>query len=116
MLELLVIEGYSGWVIGARWHPDAADVVYLFSVHSPTASEDHPRADYVTESRRIVAAICAQVPTSVPLVVGGDFNFKSFGERLSSESITINQSEAAALGEFRRCGFSVAWRDCHRGD
>jgi hypothetical protein len=46
-------------------------------------------------------------------VIGGDFNFKSFGERLASESIQTDRSEFRALQEFRANGFSVAWRDSH---
>jgi hypothetical protein len=90
--------------------------MYLFSVHSPTDNENEPRESYVEESRLIVAEICARVPPSVPLVIGGDFNFKSFGERLTNESVRTERSELEALADFRRRDLFVAWRDLHPGE
>ena len=115
-LEPIAIAGYSGWVIGTRWQRPDADDVYLFSVHSPTSSENEPRASYVAESRAIVMAICARVPSTAPLLIGGDFNFKSLGQRLPSESIQAKKAELQALQEFRSQGLSVAWQDCHPGE
>ena len=118
-LEVIPMPGYSGWVSGARWRRGPAganEVVYLFSVHSPTASKTEPRASYVAESRSIVAAICSRVPTTAPLVIGGDFNFKSFGHRLPSEAIQTEEAETKALREFRDLGLSVAWQACHPGE
>ncbi len=118
-LEPIAITGYSGWVSGARWWRYGADVdepLYLFSVHSPTPSRNEPRATYVAESRSIVATICACVPTTAPLLIGGDFNFRSLGQRLPSETIQTEHAELEALQEFRGHGLSVAWQDCHRGE
>lgn len=115
-LEPIPIPGYSGWVIGARWQRSDTDDVYLFSVHSPTPSKNEPRGPYVAESRAIVRAICAHAPSTAPLLIGGDFNFKSLGHRLPSESIQTENPELQALQEFRSHGLSVAWQDCHPGE
>jgi hypothetical protein len=68
---------------------------------------------YVGESRQIVRSICGEVPAGSPIVIGGDFNFKSFGQRLASEQPTNDSSEVDALREFRDLGLFVAWRDVH---
>ena len=115
-LEPVAVSNYSGWVSGARWSRETAEPVedvFLFSVHSPTSSEDEPRDSYVEESRKIVSVICKEVPSMAPLVIGGDFNFKSLGVRLSSEVIRTDASELEALQGFRDLGLSVAWQDAH---
>lgn len=117
-LQSIAILGYSGWVTGGCWRPKAPGVfnaIYLFSMHSPTANEDEPRSGYVAESLKIVHAICAAVPSGAPLVIGGDFNFKSFGERLPNELPANEGSELDALKQFRDLGLLVAWRDSHHG-
>ena len=117
-LESISIPGYSGWVIGGCWRPKVpgiSEAIYLFSVHSPTANENEPRAGYVAESLQIVHAICAEVPSAAPLVIGGDFNFTSFGERLPNELPANDGSELDALKQFRDLGLLVAWRDSHHG-
>ena len=118
-LESVAIAGYSGWVSGAWWRRDGSETdegLYLFSVHSPTRNKNEPRATYVAESSSIVAAICASVPTTAPLLIGGDFNFKSLGHRQPSEAIQTEGAELQALGQFRGHGLSVAWQDCHPGE
>jgi endonuclease/exonuclease/phosphatase family metal-dependent hydrolase len=115
-LEPIAISGYPGWVVGARWTPEQADVpptLYLFSVHSPTANPDAPRESYVSEALKIVRSICVDVPKGCPLIIGGDFNFKSFGERLLDEQLASDRAELEALQEFRALGLFVAWRDAH---
>jgi hypothetical protein len=111
--------GLSGWVSGAWWRRDGSDTnegLYLFSVHSPTRNRAESPASYVAESSSIVAAICAAVPTTAPLLIGGDFNFKSLGHRLPSEALQTGAAELQALREFRAQGLSVAWQDCHPGE
>jgi endonuclease/exonuclease/phosphatase family metal-dependent hydrolase len=115
-LEPVNIPGYTGWVVGARWLPRQATPpkhVYLFSVHSPTSTDAEPRRSYVTEARQIVRTICATVPIGAPLIIAGDFNFTSFGERLPDEPLVNTKPELAALKEFRELNLSVAWRDTH---
>ncbi len=117
-LEPIAIPRYSGWDVGACWRPKPADVseaIYLFSIHSPTANKDEPRGAYVAESLKLVRAICAEVPLGSPLVIAGDFNFRSFGERLPNEQPPNHDSELEALKEFRDLGLFVAWRDAHAG-
>jgi len=117
-LEPIDIPRYRGWVVGACWRPKASDIaeaVYLFSIHTPTPNEDEPRGAYVAEALEIVRAICAAVPPGSSLVIGGDFNFRSFGERLLNEQPANHGSELEALKEFRNLGLFVAWRDAHPG-
>ena len=114
VLQEIAIANYSGWVTGARWRRnDAGGTTYVFSIHSPTPNENERRGSYVAEAVKIVAAICEQVPSSGRLVIGGDFNFKSLGERLASEQIRTDNAELRALQEFRKRGLSIAWRDVH---
>jgi endonuclease/exonuclease/phosphatase family metal-dependent hydrolase len=115
-LEPIAVVGYTGWVVGARWlpeRPDAPRAIYLFSVHSPTSPKGEPHKSYIGESLQIVRSICAEVPASAPLVIGGDFNFTSFGERLPIERPLNTRREREALTEFRSLGLSIAWRDAH---
>lgn len=113
VLEEISIPSYVGWVAGAQWRLGDDDPVYLFSIHSPTRNKSERRSGYVAESIKIVDAICEVVPSNALLVIGGDFNFKSLGERLPSEAIQTNDSELRALQDFRKRGLSIAWRDLH---
>ena len=115
-IEPIDISGYEGWVAGGRWIPEPTsgiDPVHVFSIHSPTRSKDDPRGAYIAESRQLVLAICSQVPPDVPLAIGGDFNFASFGERQRTEAMKNTGPETIALQDFRKRGFHVAWRDSH---
>jgi endonuclease/exonuclease/phosphatase family metal-dependent hydrolase len=115
-LHRIEVPGYLGWVTGARWSRGtqaAVDEVYVFSIHSPTHHKDTPRKSYVREARTIVDRITTVVPGDAPLVIGGDFNFASLGERLDGERRAMDPSEQTALDAFRAQGFLVAWRDLH---
>jgi endonuclease/exonuclease/phosphatase family metal-dependent hydrolase len=112
----IIIPGYTGWVTGGRWLDGTDGEISVFSIHSPTSAAKQARGSYVEESRAIVTAICAGVPASDRLIIGGDFNFKSFGERLDFESIRTTKSEGHAIEEFRAAGFTLAWRDSHPGE
>jgi hypothetical protein len=114
ILEEISIANYAGWVAGAQWRRTAdGNPVYLFSIHSPTGTKGERRSSYVREATQIVSAVCEAIPSNAPVVIGGDFNFKSLGERLPSESLQCDDGEVEALQEFRTRGFSVAWRDVH---
>ena len=113
VLQPIELLDYAGWVAGARWVDNEGEI-YLFSVHSPTSSEGEPRGTYVSEVRKIIAAICTQVPLGAPLVIGGDFNFTSLGERLVTEPLRTTSAESDALREFQTRGLSVAWRECNQ--
>jgi endonuclease/exonuclease/phosphatase family metal-dependent hydrolase len=112
-LEEISIADYSGWVAGAKWLRQGVEPLFLFSIHSPTRNANERRRSYVAESLNIVAAIDKQVPSNARLIIGGDFNFKSLGERQLSEQIQVDRAEGPALKKFRQRGFSIVWRDVH---
>jgi len=115
-LQRVAVPEYRGWVSGARWSRGATasvEAAYVFSIHSPTPHREAPRRSYVRESRTIVDRITRAVPRDAPLVIGGDFNFASLGERVAGERRATAADEQIALEEFRSQGFLVAWRDLH---
>lgn len=115
-LRRVEVPEYRGWVTGARWSRGtqaSVEEVYVFSIHSPTHHKEAPRKSYVREARTIVDRINTAVPRDAPLVIGGDFNFASLGERVDGERRATDPSEQKALDEFRTQGFLVAWRDLH---
>jgi endonuclease/exonuclease/phosphatase family metal-dependent hydrolase len=115
-LKRVEILEYRGWVTGARWFRKtkaSVEEAYVFSIHSPTHHKEAPRKSYVREARTIVDRIIMSVPSDAPLVIGGDFNFASLGERVDGERRATDPSEQKALDEFRARGFLVAWRDLH---
>jgi exonuclease III len=115
-LQRVEVPGYRGWVTGARWSrgtKESVEEVYVFSIHSPTRHKEAPRKSYVREARTIVDRINRAVPNDAPLVIGGDFNFASLGERVDGERLATDPSEQRALDEFRTKSFLVAWRDLH---
>lgn len=113
VLHEIAIAHYAGWVAGAEWRRNGGGPMYMFSIHVPTPNAKERRGSYVAEAIKIVAAICAHVPATGRLVIGGDFNVKSLGERLASEQIRSDRVERRALQDFRTRGLSIAWRDVH---
>jgi endonuclease/exonuclease/phosphatase family metal-dependent hydrolase len=117
LLQRVDVPEYRGWVTGARWSrrtkSSSGEDLYVFSIHSPTHHKDAPRKSYVREARTIVSQIDAAVPIGPPLIIGGDFNFASLGERVDGEQLTTNPDEQEALDGFRTRNFLVAWRDLH---
>lgn len=110
------VPNYTGWVIGARWSRairKPSDGLFVFSIHSPTSRKGAPRRSYVREARSIVEAINSIVPRDAPLIIGGDFNFASLGQRMVDEPITMRPDELQALEAFRAQRFVVAWRALH---
>jgi endonuclease/exonuclease/phosphatase family metal-dependent hydrolase len=112
-LKTIKIDGYAGWVAGAVWQRQRGSPLALFSVHSPTRRKNEGPNAYVEDARRIVVAICDALSPGTPLIIGGDFNFKSLGERLATEAIRNRRDEQEALRDFRMRGLMVAWRDLH---
>jgi len=115
-LQRVEVPAYRGWVTGARWSrgtKSSGEEVYVFSIHSPTHRKEAPRKSYVNESRTIVHQIDSAVPIDAPLIIGGDFNFASLGERVDGERLSTHSDEQKALDEFRSKRFLVAWRDLH---
>ena len=125
LLQRVDIPEYRGWVTGARWFrrtkSTPSEALYVFSIHSPTHHKEAPRKSYVREARTIVNQIDAAVPIDAPLIIGGDFNFASLGERIDGERLTTNPDEHEALNGFRTQRVSL-WlgatctrlRRCHR--
>ena len=115
LTSLAVPPEYVGWVSAAVWHWPmhlGRDGIHTFSVHAPTRPKTERRGTYVREVRDIVDWIHDSTPEGVPLLIGGDFNFRSFGERVESEIELTTQAEIAALSDFRENkGLLVAWRD-----
>jgi exonuclease III len=119
-LTAIDVADYDGWVAGAKWTRSVGgreESTYLFSIHSPTGRDGHPRKSYVAESRAIVKSISssAEVAAGARVIIGGDFNFKSLGERLASEALPTGSDELAALTEFRSAEYCVAWKDLNPG-
>jgi exonuclease III len=113
-LHDIALPHYAGWVAGAQWRRAGhGGTLFLFSIHVPTPNAHERRGSYVAEAVQIVAAICAQVPATGRLVIGGDFNVKSLGERLAAEPIQLETAERRALHAFRNQGLAIAWRDVH---
>ena len=118
LASLPVLEEYKGWLVGARWHSENWRVpkgAHVFSLHAPTSSKETPRRSYVGEVRSIVDWILKVTPESAPLLIGGDFNFKSLGERVAGESLGDARDELVALSSFREKKLLVAWRDLNPG-
>ena len=117
-LQPLDLDTYPGWVTGAKWvnsRMPGLKELFVFSVHSPSPRKGERKGSYTQRSLEIVQAIHARVPTTAPVVIGGDFNLASLGERLASETLPHDKRESAALATFRSLGFVVAWRDLHEG-
>jgi hypothetical protein len=117
-LDAVSIPGFEGWAVGGEWQTAAGQAPesrrFLFSVHSPT-KKSGKGGGYVAESRAIVRAIVAAVPPDCQLVIGGDFNFKSLGERQRDETVQTPTVERAALKEFADVGLVPAWQAVHPG-
>lgn len=113
--DAIQVAGYEGWVVGGVLTGAGPAPIYLFSVHTPTASKSAPRAKYVREAVSIVSGIRNhhQVPAEAQLVLGGDFNFASLGQRLGGEPIATTPTERQALTAFAELGLIPLWQACH---
>lgn len=119
-IDAIHIEGYGGWVVGGRYHPDTPSgdrTLCMFSVHAPTAPKSEKATNYVAEVRTIVSRIRAVVPRGSALLIGGDFNFTSFGPRASTETYEEKSSERKALADFaEKEDLIPLWPFVHPGD
>jgi endonuclease/exonuclease/phosphatase family metal-dependent hydrolase len=70
-LRPIGVNGFEGWVAGARWCSPLEDDVAVFSVHAP-----HGDGGYCGRMHRILDAIAdaARAAGSADIIVGGDFN------------------------------------------
>lgn len=106
---------YEGWVTGGLWRPrsrgGAVESICLFSVHTPTG-----RGPYVKENLAILDALGGLVPADSSLMIGGDFNLLSFGERASSESLVTTPAERRVLDRVAEMGLVSCWPQAHPGE
>jgi exonuclease III len=100
---------YEGWLSGAIWSDGPARIA-VFSLHSPTGTG----RSYIEESAQMVSLVSTAVDNDLPVVIGGDFNFTSFGERAADEPIRTTKEEREALQRFEALGFSLGWRSAHK--
>jgi len=87
-------DGYEGWVAGGELvnsgFNDPGRQLFVFSIHSP-------RQPYVKEVVSILSLIEKRVPKEADLIIGGDFNFLSLGNRKEGEGITTTAEETASI-------------------
>jgi endonuclease/exonuclease/phosphatase family metal-dependent hydrolase len=63
----------------------------------------------------ILEVIEQLVPSHADLVMGGDFNFVSLGDRKKSEGLKTTSAEREALARFARLGLVSCWATTHPG-
>lgn len=111
------LNGYEGWVVGGEWvggPPSPSERPrYVFSVHAPTKTQEQPRDNYVAETMSVLDMIEKQVPGNADLILGGDFNFVSLGNRRADESRKTTAQEREALARFARLGLVSCWTEAH---
>lgn len=114
-----VIEGYEGWVVGGEWIESGLNApersLFVFSVHAPTKSVTHPRRSYVEEVVTILDLIGRHAPTGADLILGGDFNFLSLGDRKEGEAISTTSAEREAMQRIAGMGLVSCWTTAHPG-
>jgi hypothetical protein len=113
------ISGYEGWVGGGELLQSGLDTngraLFVFSVHTPTTSATRPRRPYVEEVMSILDLLSKQVPTGADLILGGDFNLRSLGERHEREHFQTSAAERKCLAAFSGLGLVSCWGLAHPG-
>ena len=116
-IEQVHVPRFEGWVVGGRYtnecEPPRTAPLYLFSLHAPTNSDADRRDPYVAEVVSAVDAVLAAVADGARIVIAGDFNFLSFGERSGGESLMTTKKEREALAHFAKHGLVPLWRTVH---
>jgi exonuclease III len=111
--------GYEGWVAGGELvdsgFNDPDRPLFVFSVHSPSSNATCQRRSYVEEVVSILSLIEQRVPKQADLIIGGDFNFLSLGNRKESEGIRTTVEEADALRRFQGLQLVSCWVAAHPG-
>lgn len=115
----VVVPNYEGWVNGGElsetdW-PHAGRPCWVFSVHAPTTNAQRPRKRYVEEVGMLLAELDRIVPEEADLILGGDFNFLSLGERLPDEPLKTKPGERAVLGMLQARGLVSCWTSANPG-
>jgi len=118
-VRAIPVAGYEGWVVGGELLDsglnDPGRSLFVFSIHAPTGNPGQPRRPYVDEVVSILDVLSRQVPASADLIVGGDFNFLSLGERKEGESFKTTPGERNALARFAQMGLVFCWTTAHPG-
>jgi endonuclease/exonuclease/phosphatase family metal-dependent hydrolase len=112
------IPGFEGWVVGAEFDPSPllpAERVVTISVHAPSRAKAQGRTDYVREVNHLLDRIEPLVQGAT-LLLGGDFNFRSLGARLPTESLRTAPDEERVLARLRSEFRLVSgWQLAHPG-
>jgi exonuclease III len=111
------IPNYDGWVVGgelveSQWNRPSTPL-FLFSLHSPSANAQSPRCTYVEEVAIIVRTLKSLLPSGADLILGGDFNFLSLGERHPSEPLKTKPEERDCLKLLSDLGLVSCWTEAH---
>jgi endonuclease/exonuclease/phosphatase family metal-dependent hydrolase len=110
--RVIEFPGFAGWAVGAVVAGDllGSPEVLVVSLHAPTRGSG---TDYVGEIDRFLTQL-RPVTEQMPLILGGDFNFKSLGRRLESESIQVTASEERVLRRLQdEFGLVNCWEESH---
>ncbi len=106
-----LLRGYEGWVEGGRWSlPSVGGTarMYVFSVHTPTG-----RGSYEKETLTILAVLRDLVPPGSEVLIGGDFNLKSFGKRTQGQALASTSVEPQVLDSGADMGLVSCWPAAH---
>ena len=114
-LRRVELQGFEGWVVGGQWLGALVEdkqPLYVFSVHSPTSTQNSPRGNYVAEVNGICEEIRKLLPKGSALILGGDFNF-TLGQRVEGETLKTKKNEMHALANIQSLGVQSCWLTCH---
>jgi exonuclease III len=89
--------------------------LFVFSVHAPTSHATRPRQPYVEEVMNILDLLGRQIPAEADLILGGDFNLRSLGERNDKETFKTSTAERKCLARFADLGLVSCWATAHPG-
>ena len=113
------IVGYEGWVVGGELVESSLNAhgrsLFVFSVQAPTSSSQPASTPLRRGGFRILALIGEQLPSQADVILGGDFNFLSLGDRKEGEDIETTPAEQAALTRFSELGLVSCWTAAHPG-
>jgi endonuclease/exonuclease/phosphatase family metal-dependent hydrolase len=111
--RVIEFPGYAGWSVGAviaGGNVLGSPQILVVSLHAPTRGSG---TDYVAEVDRFLDQL-RPVTEQMPLILGGDFNFRSLGQRLDSESIKTTADEVRVLRRLLdEFGLVNCWQESH---
>ena len=111
------LAGYEGWVVGGEivesdWN-DTDRRLFVFSLHAPSPNASQPRSSYIQEVENIVELLHQTLPQNVDLILGGDFNFVSLGQRQDGEFVKTKPEESEAFNKIEALGLVSCWGISH---